>query len=157
MTGILLLLMKTIRDLFFNGGGPHPNERALYLGDGGLYLCCGALYPNIGGPYPKDGGPCPKEGGLYPNERALYLGDGGLYLCCGALYPNIGGPCPKERGPYPMKKIWFFVEGGLIKCFKNFNLKYRETTFARQFFPRVDYEACPNQVLTRICEFLKAI
>jgi len=77
-----------------------------------------------------------------------------------------------------MKKIWFFVEGDteeifipgislptdvpysqgtLKKCFRNFNLKYRETTFARQFFPRVDYENCPDQVLTRICELLESI
>jgi hypothetical protein len=29
--------------------------------------------------------------------------------------------------------------------------------FAKQFFPRVDYEICPGQVLTRICDFLNAI
>jgi len=77
-----------------------------------------------------------------------------------------------------MKKIWFFVEGdteeifipeislptdvpnsqwALKKCFKNFDLKYRETTFARQFSPNVDYETCPNHVLSRICEFLESI
>ncbi|UCH98417.1 MAG: hypothetical protein JSV88_16670 [Candidatus Aminicenantes bacterium] len=50
-----------------------------------------------------------------------------------------------------------YSQVGLKMCFKNFNLKYRETTFARQFFPRIDYETCPNQVLTRICEFLESI
>jgi hypothetical protein len=50
-----------------------------------------------------------------------------------------------------------YSQWALKKCFKNFNLKYRETTFARQFFPRIDYATCPNQVLTRICELLGSI
>jgi hypothetical protein len=44
----------------------------------------------------------------------------------------------------------------LKKHFKKFNMKYRETSFAEQFFPRVDYENCPDNVLARIGQFLKS-
>lgn len=46
---------------------------------------------------------------------------------------------------------------GLKQCFIKYELKYRETTFANEFFPRVNYNRCQNLVLKRICLFLRAI
>jgi hypothetical protein len=46
---------------------------------------------------------------------------------------------------------------GLKRYFKKFNLKYRETWFADKFFPRVDFEECPNHELSRVLGFLESI
>ncbi len=50
-----------------------------------------------------------------------------------------------------------YSQEGLKKYFKKFNLKYRETLFAQQFFPRVDFEECPDHVLSRVLRFLDSI
>lgn len=61
---------------------------------------------------------------------------------------------PKTPSVSLPDKISSHWQDHLKKNFKKLNLKYRETSFAQQFFPRVDYANCPNQVLTRICSFL---
>lgn len=42
----------------------------------------------------------------------------------------------------------------LKKCFKNYQLKYREALFAREFFPSVDFKSCKNIVLKRAMRLL---
>lgn len=39
-------------------------------------------------------------------------------------------------------------QGGLKRLFKDYNTKYRESKFAKKFFPRVDFE-CENENLNR--------
>lgn len=45
----------------------------------------------------------------------------------------------------------------LKQLFKEYNLKYRETKFAEEFFPRVNYEECENITLKRIYNFLMGV
>ncbi len=53
-----------------------------------------------------------------------------------------------------LPKKSYYSHDDLKKCFKSFNLKYRETLFSKQFFPRVDFEQCNNKVLKRFIKFL---
>lgn len=48
-------------------------------------------------------------------------------------------------------------QDALKKCFKSAGLKYRETSFSKEFFPRVNYERCKNKVLKRLIKFLEAL
>jgi len=50
-----------------------------------------------------------------------------------------------------------YSQDDLKKLFKSVDLKYRETSFAKQFFPRVDYRECDNKVLIRLTKFLEAL
>ena len=45
----------------------------------------------------------------------------------------------------------------LKKSFKKYNVKYREAKFSEMFFPRVDYDGCPNNMLNRVTDILDII
>ncbi len=45
----------------------------------------------------------------------------------------------------------------LKKSFQKYKVKYRESKFSEMFFPRVDFNACQNDVLLRIISYLDNI
>lgn len=51
----------------------------------------------------------------------------------------------------------FYSKPDLKKIFKKYDLKYRETLFAKEFFPRIDYIKCKNATLKRTVNHLNLI
>lgn len=59
--------------------------------------------------------------------------------------PKISLPC---GGTHPLDD--------LKKLFQSCKLKYRESIFSKDFFPRVDYDRCTNKVLKRTISLLQS-
>ena len=69
-------------------------------------------------------------------------------------YKNKFQKLPTKSISLPEKSSYSIND--LKESFIKFNLKYRETLFAKEFFPRVNYDQCKNSELQRMINFLNS-